>query len=481
MQPYANLIAIDKTAQTPVFLQIASALAEGIRSGRIPVGAQLPGSRALAQVLGVHRQTVVSAYEELTAQGWLTPQSARGTFVNEALPEVRAQRSATGRRAGQAGFAFADDPMLGRPVLTGKAGPAFDDGFPDVRLAPWDAFGRALRTVLRQGHRKGWLQYGDTAGEETLREALAEHLRETRGIALKPEEVLITRGSVMGIYLTAQLALRPGDGVVVGAQGYGSANLAFRQAGATLLETPVDEYGLDVEAVADWCARRPVQLVYVTPHHHYPTTATMPAARRMRLLQLAQQYGFCVLEDDYDYDFHYEGAPVSPLAAADTSGQVVYVGSLCKAIAPALRIGYVAAAPDLIAAMGRRRRIVDRQGDNLAEAAVALLFREGEIRRHLKKAHRTYQQRRDFCCGQLRASLGDAIDFAVPTGGMAIWARFDPALPLSELSARAAARGLYLSDGSAYAQSGLNATRMGFASMTEEEMAQAAALLRACL
>ncbi|MBK7937427.1 MAG: PLP-dependent aminotransferase family protein [Lewinellaceae bacterium] len=485
MIPYSNLIAIDKSAKTPVFLQISTVLTENIRKGIIPAGARLPGSRALADVLGLHRQTVVAAYDELLAQGWLETRAARGTFVSRSIPEIRPLALGKnvpepGFSGKKAGFPFIIDPNLALPVLKGTNALAFNDGFPDVRLAPLDALSRAYRTVLRQGFRKNLLFYADTSGEGSLRAAMADYLRETRGLPVGTDNVLITRGSTMAIYLAAQTVLRPGDVVVVGEISYGSANLIFKKTGALLQTVPVDKRGLDVDAIEELCKKRPVRMVYVTPHHHYPTTVTMPAERRLRLLQLAQTYRFCVLEDDYDYDFHYDCNPILPLAGADSGGHVIYVGSLCKAISPALRVGYAVAPAEVIESMAQVRRIIDRQGDNLLEAAVAMLFREGEMRRHLKKAQKTYHRRRDIFCNLLKNELGNVVEFSKPTGGMAVWTTFDPAVSLPDLAKKAKENGLYIPDGSTYSN-GQNAARLGFASVNEEEMERGMGVLRALL
>lgn len=482
MQTFANLLSIDKSEKTPLFLQISTAISDNIRRGVILAGAQLPGTRALAESLGIHRKTVVAAYEELLAQGWIETKASSGTFVSNKLPEMKPlslQKKPT-RAIGsgpKAGFAFHNDPLLQRPIIKGSNVLAFNDGFPDVRLAPWDALSRAFRTVLRQGYRKNLLFYSDLFGEPSLRETMAAYLRETRGLPVTEENILITRGSTMGLYLTSNLVLRPGDVVIVGEISYGSANLIFQKTGAKLMTVPVDERGLDVNAIAEICKKNLVRLIYVTPHHYYPTTVTMPAERRIGLLQLAQIYNFCILEDDYDYDFHYDCNPVLPLAGADAGGHVVYTGSLCKAISPALRIGYIAAPADLIESMGQLRRIIDRQGDQLMEAAVAILFKEGEMRRHLKKAQKTYHRRRDLFCEMLKSELGHVVEFAKPTGGMAVWAKFDKAFPLPGLSAKAREFGLLISDGTNY-DPNLNATRLGFASVNEEEMERGMGILK---
>lgn len=486
MLPYQTLLPLDRQLPTSLSAQIANGLIGCIRQGLLPPAAPLPGTRLLAGLLTVHRQTVVVAYDELTAQGWIEQQPSKGAFVSRRLPEITPQpltEQTVRRVASQTGYTFKKSQLLAIPVLRSGGSPGFDDGLPDGRLAPLDALARKYRTISQRGFQQNLLGYADTNGSPFLREQLRKYLRDSRGVPASAEHIFTTRGSVMAIYLLAQILLEPGDTVVVGETNYRTADLIFQERGADLLRVPVDNKGIDVAALETRCQTRPVRLVYVTSHHHYPTTVTLSADRRMRLLQLAQQYGFIILEDDYDYDFHYASSPILPLASADTRGMVVYVGSLTKSIAPAFRVGYAVAPPDLIAELGYRRRIIDRQGDNLLEQAIAELFAEGDLYRHLKKAQRVYHQRRDAFCRLLREQLGGVIDFNTPDGGMAVWAHFDEAINLPELAARCRQNGLYLNDGKFYQpDSGPpHHTRLGFASLTTDEMEQAVGVLRSCV
>lgn len=473
--------AIDKSGKQPVYLQIAGALSEHIRRGAIPAGSQLPGSRQMAESLQLHRKTVLAAYEELLAQGWLETRKSKGTYVSERLPDILhaplSLRSDAIQPAEEAGYEFEPHPLAQHLPLRSSNALGFNDGFPDVRIAPWDALSRAYRTALRQGFRKNLLFYGDTAGEPALREAMTDYLRESRGLAIQQEQVMITRGTMMGINLAVQTIVRPGDTVVVGELSYQACNLILRQRDARLQTVPVDDAGLDVEAIEAICRQTPVRMVYVTPHHQHPTTVMMPAERRLKLLQLAKKYRFCILEDDYDFDFHYDSHPILPLASADEGNHVVYVGSLSKVFSPALRVGYVVAPKAVIQSMAALRRIVDRQGDNLLEAAIATMLRDGELQRHLKKAQKVYHRRRDLFCEGLQSALGDLVSFQKPTGGLAVWAKFDPKVPLPALARACKQQGLLLSDGLYYHPT-LNATRLGFASVNEAEMQQGLQILK---
>jgi GntR family transcriptional regulator / MocR family aminotransferase len=484
MLPYASFITLSKKEKTPIFLQIANKMIDNIKNGIIPKGTKLLSSRAMAQALGVHRKTVLAAYDELIAQGWLSTQASKGTFVSLKIPEITPisldKIAISAGLKTTTGFHFTKNSILNKPVLRGSSMLGFDDGFPDVRLAPTDALASAYRAVLKKGYQKHTLFYGDTQGHLSLREATRDYLQESRGLNMSLENVMITRGSMMAVYLSVQTILKAGDRVVVGKIGYGSGNMIFKNRGVELLYVDIDENGLNVEQIAQLCAKKPIQMVYVTPHHHYPTTVTMSAERRMHLLQLAQEHPFCILEDDYDYDFHYASSPILPLASVDKGGVVVYIGSLCKTISPAIRIGYVVAPTELIHEMANLRRIIDRQGDNMLEAAIAELFKDGEIKRHLKKSQRSYHKRRDVFCEILKSDLGHVIDFKKPNGGMAVWAKFDPSVNLPNLSEKAFLKGLKINNGTTYDTDAvsLNATRMGFTSINEHEIEQSIALLK---
>lgn len=484
--PFKTLIQLDKAAAQPVYEQLSGQLGQLIRAGTLPARQRLPGTRQLALWLGVHRQTVVAAYDDLLAQGWIESRPGSGTFVASHLPNIQPQPLDAGtptRMGTQTGFAFVRRAELERPVLSSPVGLRFDDGFPDARLAPLDSMSRAYRSYLHWGNPQAHVGYGDVKGHPLLREELSKYLNATRGLRTTPDNILITRGSIMGLYLSCQVLLQPGDVVVTGETTWAGATMNARRAGATVHTVPVDEHGLDVDALAHLCERQSVRMVYVTPHHHYPTTVTLRADRRVRLLQLAEQYRFAVLEDDYDFDYHYLGRPILPLASADRHGLVIYVGSLTKSVSPGFRVGYVVAPTDLIDELARFRRIIDRQGDIVLEYAVGQLFHTGEMKRHFRKSLRAYQSRRDHVCAMLTHELPDWVQFQKPDGGMAIWATFDPAVDLARLAERALRAGLYLSPGLVHNPAGkwLNSTRLGFASSTEDELTQAVAVLKRVL
>ncbi|MEM6648328.1 MAG: PLP-dependent aminotransferase family protein, partial [Bacteroidota bacterium] len=251
--------------------------------------------------------------------------------------------------------------------------------------------------------------------------------------------------------------------------GFVEGHRTIQLAGGTLVYVPVDADGLQTDVIESLCAERPIRAVYVISHHHYPTTVSLSAARRMQLLDLADRHGFAIVEDDYDYDFHYASSPLLPVASSDPHGAVAYVGSFSKTLAPSLRLGYIVAPQALIEQVALRSRYTDSFGNTAMERAVAMLFTSGDLRRHLKKALATYRARRNAFCERLQTDLGHALDFSVPEGGLAVWARLKPPFTLDALRASTAERGLHVPTSDAFSSVPQDAIRLGFASRTREE------------
>lgn len=475
MRAWTLSLPLDRSAQSPLAVQIARGLVERIRTGALRAGAPLPSSRALARTLGVHRNTVLAAYAELQAEGWLTTIAARGTSVARDLPAPppRDRGARPPRRSEVPGFDVppAPDPF-GIPVAPRDY--QLLGGIPDPRLFPAPLLGRAYRRALR---RREHLGYGDRAGHPRLRAALAAMLGEARGFPVAADAVLVTRGAQMALALAARALLAPGDAIAVEALGYRPAWEAFRLAGLRLVPIPVDARGLDVEALAARVRseRGRLRAVYLTPHHQYPTTVTLAPPRRLALLALARRERLVVLEDDYDNEFHFEGRPVLPLASADAAGVVVYVGSLSKVLAPGIRIGFLAGPRAAVDAVAAHRHYVDRQGDLTLEAAVAELFEEGEAQRLVWRARRAYAERREALAAALRAELGGALAFDLPPGGIALWCRVLGGIDAAVWAARGRAEGVVVQHGALFSLDGapLPWLRLGFGRHEPRELQEA--------
>lgn len=478
--PKSYVIELAKGANTtsPLHVQIAQAVADDIARGRLKPGARLPGSRSLAEMLGVHRNTVNAALSELTAQGWVEPQPARGYFVREPDPSFVA-RGARGRDVTKKGLP--GKPGFELPAPWGREGIRgaipklliLTGGIPDPRLFPHALLARAYRRVLTQRGAQ-LLDYGPPMGELSLRQAIADMVRETRGISAHADEVLITRGSQHAIWLSAQTLVQAGDRVGVEELGYPPAWAALRSAGAQLVPLGIDGEGVRVEAVERALSTGSLRALYLTPHHQYPTMVALSPQRRLALLDLAKRHRIAILEDDYSHEFHYEGRPRLPMASTDVHGNVVYLGGLSKILAPGLRIGYVVAPRALIERMAELRSVVDRQGDAMGEAAVAELIAEGDVARHARKMRQIYLARRGVLVEALERELGCRVSFEIPQGGMALWVRVEGVKPSAWVE-RAKSRGVMFRAGHEFSLKGENLpyVRMGFTRLNEREIGKA--------
>jgi GntR family transcriptional regulator/MocR family aminotransferase len=263
--------------------------------------------------------------------------------------------------------------------------------------------------------------------------------------------------------------------VAVEELGYRPAVEIFRLHGASIVPIPIDDEGLRVEALARIAQRGRLRAVHVTPHHQFPTTVPLSAARRLRLLDLARAERFAIIEEDYDHEFHYDGRPVLPLASADHWGTVVYVGTLSKVLAPALRTGYVVAPRPVLASVIAHRLYIDVQGDRVLEYALAELMEEGDIQRHIRRVRREYALRRQVLVDALRESLEGALSFRVPAGGIALWVRAAEGIDMEAWARRARQRGVIVATAAAFAVDGKARpfARLGFASLDRRELREA--------
>lgn len=320
LRPWSLRIRLEANSVHPVYLQLAHAIIEEIRRGRLVPGAAMPGTRVIAETLGVNRKTVQTCYDELVAQGWLIAKSTTGTFVSPDLPsEIRARfkpsllkpKSNFESVAFSARASTLDIPSVSQTydVLV------FDDGTPDPRLVPIDIIARAYRHALARASRRTEFGYGDPRGNFSLRQSISTMLNIERGLATTPNNICLTRGSQMAIYISAQLLAKPGDFVLVEELCYPPARLAFEQAGAIVIPIKIDQKGIQVDEVEKICRKTTIRAVYLTPHHHFPTTVSLTPDRRIRMISLAERHNFAIVEDDYDYEFHFAHQPLLPLAS----------------------------------------------------------------------------------------------------------------------------------------------------------------------
>ncbi|WP_417514479.1 PLP-dependent aminotransferase family protein [Minwuia sp.] len=388
--------------------RVHQALREAILSGRLTPGARLPPSRALAEQLGIRRNAVVVAYEMLLADELAESRVGSGTFVAARMPDTGA------------GPAAATVPEIERPRGVFVLGRTTVD---DVLQ------GQLRRAITRRLSHidPGHLGYGEPRGSLELRTRIAEHLAVARGVRCDPGNIMITSGTQHGIRLCLRSILSPGDAAWVEDPGYHAAKRALTAAGAVLVPVPVDAEGL---VVAEGQARAPrARVAYVTPSHQFPMGVVMRMQRRIELLDWARAADAWIIEDDYDSEYRYGGAPLTALAGIDGSQRVIYCGTFSKVLFPGLRLGYVVLPPVLVERVLADREALDRFPPSLLEGAIADLIGNGHLSAHVRRMRARYRAARDLVVDTLNAHSGGALDVQVPEQGLHLVARLRPGHP----------------------------------------------------
>jgi len=458
LRPWQIHFRIDEREEKTVFLKLTNLISQEILSGRLVQGTMLPGSRSLSKELGINRKTVQAVYEELEAQGWLVTRPRKGTFVADILPEKQLQIDSVNERK-----------VNDKPTIQEAALYPHNDGVRDPRLIPYELFSRAYRHALIKITQNQYMGYGNPQGMIELRQALQKMLSMERFMSVAEDEICIVRGSQMGIFLASR-ALPNRQGVIVVEElYYPSAFKAFQSNGFQVVSVKLDEQGIVIEDLERILQEHSVAAIYTTPHHQYPTTVTMPMSRRLQLLELSKKWGFYIIEDDYDHEFHYDSRPMPPLASLPHSELVIHVGSLSKVFAPGIRLGYIVASQTIIQSITEDILLIDRQGNNITELALADLMQRGEIKRHIRKMKKIYQLRRDHALTEFSRVFSGDVQIQPPAGGMALWMKFqksftkEQALKLDGLNMDTEHK--FRQDGSSN-----RCIRFGFAALSEKEI-----------
>lgn len=482
------MIRLDR--DTPLQHQIYDQLKMSILSASLAPGTRLPSSRALADRFAISRNTVLMAYEQLLAEGYLEARPGAGTFVRAALPagvEPRSGEAAKPMPHRPARLSHYSERLRTLNIDTLSRGSglrySFDHGIVSAADFPADTWRRLLLREIRRRADKPY-HYENPQGLPELRAALSDYLGRARAIRARPEQILIVNGSQQAIDLALRVLVDPGDAVVIEDPGYAGARLAFEAIGARLLRVPVDAEGLETALLPppDVAPR----LAYVTPSHQFPTGGVMPASRRLALLDWAERAGTYVFEDDYDSEYRYAGRPVESLQALDRAGLVIYSGTVSKVLSPGLRLGYMVLPPELVGPFLHAKQLTDRHTASLDQAVFAHFIRDGHLERHIRRTRHRNQRRRDALVAALRAAFGTAVDIEGANAGMHLIVRFHgiPAALAGSVSEAAAQRFVGISPAETAAEIGVDQGQghasfvMGYAALEEADIRQGVALLR---
>jgi GntR family transcriptional regulator/MocR family aminotransferase len=477
-------IALDPTAPQPLSRQLYFAVRDAILEARLKPGARLPSSRSLARDLAVSRNTVMAAFEQLLAEGYIEGRVGAGSFVSRELPEetlhARAALAARRRGGGKApGLSRrgAELAALGDDTIRPRA---FSPGLPELAAFPFEDWARLLAKHWRAPPRS-FLIGGDPAGHPPLREAIAGYLGAARAVACTAEQVFIVSGAQQALDLTVRVLIDTGDRVWVEEPGYPGLRGVLLAGGAELVPVPVDAEGLDVEAGRHLAAR--ARMACVSPSHQYPLGATMSLARRLALLDWASEADAFVLEDDYDSEYRYAGKPLAALQGLDADGRVIYVGTMSKVMFPGLRLGYMVVPRHLVGAFRAVRRLADTHPPMSIQPALAEFIDAGHLSGHIRRMRALYAARQRALLEACRTHLAPWLSVAPDDAGMHLVAGVREGLDDRIVSAAARRHGVEAPALSTYYTS-LRPRRgllLGYAGIPEREIGHAAARLRDAL
>ncbi len=414
---------LDHRSNIPLYRQLYKEIRQMILSGLLPSSTRLPSTRILAKQLRVSRNTILGAFEQLFAEGYVQGNVGSGTYVSRELPDdllavkrksfLKKSLSKTSHGIISARAMNLQAVLDPNPPLTSSH--VFRTGLPAMDAFPFPEWSRILGRCCRKLPRT-MFGYGVPGGYPPLCESIVTYLRQTRGVSVETDQVLIVSGSQQALDLASRVLIDPGEAAWVEEPGYRGVRAALLNAGARIVPVPVDQEGLSVrEGIAKDPAAR---LVHVSPSCQYPLGVTMTLARRLTLLDWANHADAWILEDDYDSEFRYGGRPLASLKSLDTQDRVLYFGTFSKVLFPALRIGYLIVPRRLTSTFWGARTWMDLHPPILEQAALDEFIREGHFARHVRRMRALYWRRQELLVSQASRSLKQILEVKAAGGGM---------------------------------------------------------------
>jgi GntR family transcriptional regulator/MocR family aminotransferase len=459
--------------ETPAYRWLYTALRTEILEGRLRPGARLPGTRDLASQYGLSRGTIVTAFEQLKAEGYVDGSVGSGTFVSKVLPEdlleVRRKAAAPPRAQQRPPRSVSEYGRRVRPFPVFEIRPAraFRANLPALDLFPMTLWAQLTARRLRRASSR-LLQGCEPMGYGPLREAVAEYLSTSRGVKCVPEQVAIVGGAQAALDLVARLLLDPGDRVCMEEPGYVGADLVFEAAGAEIVPVPLDDEGMVLREPD----LRGARLVYLTPAHQFPLGVTMSLPRRLALLEQARAAGALIVEDDYDSEFRYAGRPVPALQGLDRHGLVLFAGTFSKVLFPSLRLGYLVIPPDLVDRFAAMISVTSRFAPVFEQAVLCDFITEGHFGRHLRRMREVYAERLAVLLETAHERLAGLLEISTVEAGLQTVGWLRGGIAGEAAVEAAAARGVEVTPLSRYyrghpAREGL---QLGFAAVDAQEI-----------
>lgn len=456
---------------TPAATWLYEALRAQILEGRLRPGARLPATRDLAKQYGLSRGTIVSAFDQLKAEGYVEGSVGAGTFVNLTLPDelLHVPRSDASRASPKAARRRVSDFARSAALFPGfptRPARAFRTDQPALDLFPTVLWAQLAARRLRRATASALLGC-DPAGYQPLREAVTEYLTTSRGVRCDAGQVIIVGGAQEAFDLVSRVLVNRGDRVCMEEPGYRGAGLVFEAFGAKVSGVPLDDQGMEVPR-----SRHDMRLAYVTPAHQFPVGVSMSLPRRLALLEWARATGALILEDDYDSEYRYSGRPLPALQGLDRHGSVLFVGTFSKVMFPSLRLGYLVVPSDLVDYFAAAKSIATRHAPVLEQAVLADFIVAGHFGRHVRRMREVYAKRLSVLLESAREHLAGMMEISSVEAGLQTVGWLGAGMSDVAVAKAAAERGVEVGPLSRYCRgrAAREGVQMGFAAVDEREL-----------
>ena len=400
-------IPIDRSLDIPLKRQVYEYIRQLILHGELKAGERLPATRQCASQLGISRNVVIEAFEQLLAEGYIIGLQGSGTFVAEGafLEQRQSEKTETQEIVGS--------NMNGKEMID------FRSGIPALDMFPRLEWGKLAKEVCIEAPNASF-GYDHPEGRLELRKMISSYLRRTRGVKCQADQIVITSGATQAFSLITKLLLSEGDEVIIEDPITNEIQTIFTSTGATLSPIPVDEQGIRTDLLP---SKKKPKFIFVTPSHQFPLGSILPIQRRIQLIQFARANQCYIVEDDYDSEFRYDGEPISSLQGLDAE-RVIYVGTFSKNLSPSLRIGYVVLPPSLIERCKNLKWFHDLHTPSLNQMLLARFIEEGLLERHIRKMRKVYMKRREILRQGLTDEFGKTVKILGDSTGLHLIAEF---------------------------------------------------------
>ena len=469
--PFQSFISINKKDETPIYLQLVFGFIKAIQLKNLPNATKLPGSRTLSKILAVNRNTLIKALYDLEAQGFVDILPNKGVYI-------RADQNVTKQKlnfhsAEKPTFKFSKSGVLDTPFEETAVVLKLDDGLTQSNLHHSAALGSLYSSELKKKRRIEDIAIYQQDSSQRLNQHVLSFINLSRSLRLEANQFLTTSHHNLSLYLIIKVLLSQGDAAAVISPGYYRANMVLADRGVQVHTLPAGSNGIDLKKLATLCEDQKIKLLYLTSGGNYPTNLKIEPETRVRLLDLAHQYGFVIVEEDLDFDLQYSISPTVPLAAFNTNANIIYLSRLSNFLPSAFNFGFITGPAEFISELKKHKSLLIPEIDCMKERVVTQWLENGEVHRSAKKGKQVYLKKRDLLVQLVNKYLGSKVEFIIPERGLGLWLEWQEEFNLMQLKAQCLKKGLFIPKLILYQNRNLCAMRIGFGSLTEEEMEKA--------